>query len=426
MTENRKRELLQEYISGSISPINRHALEREALDDVFLFEALEGYSKYMKSPDLPFYKTEPNTVLPIRTFLTMAASFLVIAAFAFLIKQNINPTVNEKAIGQMESEPSVMEDDIAIVETQADALDLDANPTANKAQVLGDEILEKSKTEFTDINKRPENRTPKTNVATATSQDINVFDSKTEDHPNQENEAPVEAQLDYQEVISKRVNRAERSTHVTNSESKNKIVWHTKESADSNVKAKDSIQNTVQEKLLETNDGIVDSLKPLNLITELDNQRTLNQGMIYVSELPHKKSQVELTGGATEPAGLDGGRVIPGIRYSPEEAITADSLSSHNYRRVFPVGGWNLFNEELYQLKKQVSCKGMSFTFKFKILESGDMYDLELSQLPSIDQTGLVLECLVKTKSFIEEHNKWETVPPNRKVNRKLIINFDE
>jgi len=415
MTENRKRELLQEYISGKISPKNRHALEREAVDDIFLFEALEGYSKHMKSPDLPFYKAEPNTVLPIRTFLTMAASFLVIAAIAFLVKQNINPTVNEQAIGQMASEPRVMEDDIAIVEIQSDAAILDANPRANKAHVMEDKILQKSKPEFKYINEKPENRNSNTNV-----------DSKTEGTPTQENKAPAEKQLNHQEVISTRDNQTERSTHVTNSESQKKIVRQTKQSVDSNVKAKNSSQYTTKEKRLETHDGVVDSLKPRILFKEIDNQKTLNQGMIYVSELPHKKSQVELTGGATEPAGLDGGRVIPGIRYSPEETITSDSLSSHSYRRVFPVGGWNLFNEKLDQLKKQVSCKGMSFTFKFKILESGDMYDLELTQLPSIDQTGLVLECLVKTKSFIEEYNKWETVPPNRKVNRKLIINFDE
>ena len=42
--EAHKKELLRKYIDGSISVEDRHVLERYALDDAFLFDALEGYA----------------------------------------------------------------------------------------------------------------------------------------------------------------------------------------------------------------------------------------------------------------------------------------------------------------------------------------------------------------------------------------------
>jgi len=50
MEENEKywRNLLEEYKNGTISNEDRHALEKKALDDSFLFDALEGYELHNK------------------------------------------------------------------------------------------------------------------------------------------------------------------------------------------------------------------------------------------------------------------------------------------------------------------------------------------------------------------------------------------
>jgi len=43
MSDNKYIELLNQYRTGSISNSDRHILEQAALDDPFLFDAMEGY-----------------------------------------------------------------------------------------------------------------------------------------------------------------------------------------------------------------------------------------------------------------------------------------------------------------------------------------------------------------------------------------------
>lgn len=104
MTEKKKRELLQLYISGKISPEDRHTLEVEAVDDIFLFEALEGYSTHKPRVTVPYSTKEPARILPISQMLAMAASFLLIAAIAFVFNQYNTPSINENAIAQFDNQ----------------------------------------------------------------------------------------------------------------------------------------------------------------------------------------------------------------------------------------------------------------------------------------------------------------------------------
>lgn len=46
--------LLSQYIDGTISEEDRFELEKRALDDPFLFEALEGLQNKMKAMQLPY------------------------------------------------------------------------------------------------------------------------------------------------------------------------------------------------------------------------------------------------------------------------------------------------------------------------------------------------------------------------------------
>ena len=109
MTEKKKRELLRLYISGQITPEDRHALEVAAVDDMFLFEALEGYSTSKDIVSVPYTSKETARVLPIRQMLTMAASFLLIAAMAFIFNQYNTPSINEDAFAQLDNQQLMSE-----------------------------------------------------------------------------------------------------------------------------------------------------------------------------------------------------------------------------------------------------------------------------------------------------------------------------
>ncbi len=109
MTEKKKRELLRLYISGQITPEDRHALEVAAVDDMFLFEALEGYSTRKDIVSVPYTSKETARVLPIRQMLTMAASFLLIAAMAFIFNQYNTPSINEDAFAQLDNQQLMSE-----------------------------------------------------------------------------------------------------------------------------------------------------------------------------------------------------------------------------------------------------------------------------------------------------------------------------
>lgn len=98
MTEQKKRELLQQYINGSISEGDRHLLEREALDDHFLFEALEGYSSADVPSEISIYGSQVKERPQIFIYVSMAASFLLLAAAAFLFNQYNTSAIQSEQI----------------------------------------------------------------------------------------------------------------------------------------------------------------------------------------------------------------------------------------------------------------------------------------------------------------------------------------
>lgn len=112
--EQHKRELLAKLINGTINESEQHELERLALDDPFLFDALEGISlNYDKiNPDQinaikfgqPKAHSESDELkyLPIRRFLKIAAGFIILAAAGFFVKQQIQ--INESTAPMLVSE----------------------------------------------------------------------------------------------------------------------------------------------------------------------------------------------------------------------------------------------------------------------------------------------------------------------------------
>ncbi|MDF1696804.1 MAG: hypothetical protein P1U56_13265 [Saprospiraceae bacterium] len=90
-------ELIEQYKQGSISDQDRFLLEKQALDDPFLFDALEGYSLY-QSEEVEQKKTTKLLTLPR---IAIAASIVLLIAFVF----NMN---NSSQITQEQDSPIAM------------------------------------------------------------------------------------------------------------------------------------------------------------------------------------------------------------------------------------------------------------------------------------------------------------------------------
>ncbi len=102
--------LLRQYIDGSISKNDRHELEKLALDDPLLFEAMEGYAieeaSNAKSDLIEIQKSlrptqRNNRILPLRWF-SVAAGILLIAVIGFLVRPQMNTTKSEVELATYE------------------------------------------------------------------------------------------------------------------------------------------------------------------------------------------------------------------------------------------------------------------------------------------------------------------------------------
>lgn len=83
-------ELIDQYRNGTISKRDRFQLEKQALDDPFLFDALEGFSLY---DDGVNENSEDKTSVKIFTLprIAIAASIVLLVGFLFNMNFNSNP-----------------------------------------------------------------------------------------------------------------------------------------------------------------------------------------------------------------------------------------------------------------------------------------------------------------------------------------------
>lgn len=126
--ETYKNELLKKYLNKSISKDERHRLEKLALDDSFLFEAMEGYSEV--SADHREVVERINSKLTQaeksshRKFpFAIAASLILLCGISFLFWQNGAENIENLAVASKEEkkmEAPVVEDVAIISEVDKD------------------------------------------------------------------------------------------------------------------------------------------------------------------------------------------------------------------------------------------------------------------------------------------------------------------
>jgi len=126
--ELHKKELLRKFIEQSISESERHELERLALDDPFLFEALEGYAidggvttqaRVIEAANalVPQEKKEKRIGFRFTQLASIAAGLLFVAVMGFVIRQNIvgKENYNIQVVDAVEEDADGFEESIAEV-----------------------------------------------------------------------------------------------------------------------------------------------------------------------------------------------------------------------------------------------------------------------------------------------------------------------
>jgi hypothetical protein len=124
---------IERYHKGTMSPEERHALEKAALDDPFLADALEGYV-YTESPaaDLAILqkrldeKSGRRKIIPLfaRTWMRSAAVIILVIAGGWLVYRTLSPEqkstaiAKQKTVREVASAPVISPSDSATTNTQ--------------------------------------------------------------------------------------------------------------------------------------------------------------------------------------------------------------------------------------------------------------------------------------------------------------------
>ena len=199
---------IEEYFAGNLSPLQMHAMEKAALDDSFLSEAMEGYGE-MKNGEWKNnlaslknkFETNGNTAkviaLPKRNnnWLKIAAAVLLIggtATIAYLLvnkkdDQQIAQTVKKETISETATQKSSIPETITSTNTQPNKLN-------TEDKIIDSEVDDKyiaAKTEILKADSSFSNFVYKPDIKSAALAAKTYYNYKNSDYSAKKNSNPV-------------------------------------------------------------------------------------------------------------------------------------------------------------------------------------------------------------------------------------------
>jgi hypothetical protein len=120
-------DLLDKYRNGTITEQDRFQLEKQALDDPFLFDALEGFS-LIKEESKENRKASKLFTIPR---MAIAASLVLLLAFIFNLESNLNNTFEEdQSIAMVLEKDQGIESESEEITNIEEAIKVDDEPNA--------------------------------------------------------------------------------------------------------------------------------------------------------------------------------------------------------------------------------------------------------------------------------------------------------
>lgn len=144
-------ELLEQYKLGNISEADRFELEKRALDDPFLFDALEGFSTVSQ---VSTREKETKSKLLTLPRMAAAASLVFLVAMIFLLKNNNTPeTASDQSIAM------VLDQDSKKTEETQSSIDNEEKetPTQENAEdeIISEPTIQKKKSPSSNTSVSP-------------------------------------------------------------------------------------------------------------------------------------------------------------------------------------------------------------------------------------------------------------------------------
>ncbi len=382
MTEAQKQKLLQEYIDGSINATNRHLLEREALDDPFLFDALEGYSsdEIQKPVEHRIPKKERPQIL---TYLSMAASFLLIAGIAYLFNVSSNSTSNA---------------DLTAINEEVESM----NSSQDHSLVLNEPKVSHLRTIEPSVEDRKVN-SKESNGKKSQAQNIDVSNNKTQT----QEENRIEEDSD-DEAVYVSFDDPEASPQTSPSPKEASATANNEINVSTLSEEEDLASIEIDESKTEP---------------ELNNTPTKRKK----TELNQEEMVASPTVIQSRNSGIEQSKNQGLLDEDVRAEMTADtvnaennSTSADNFRKSFPNGGMNKFQEYLDENPLDKDCSQGTITFKFLILKDGTLDEIEIIDDDALNGLSpkTYADCTREAIKLLTDYGLWETIPANRRVRR--------
>ncbi len=150
---------IERYRKGEMSPVERHALEKKALDDPFLAEALEGaeeltadqFAQDVQSLNSRILAQKPVKTLPLTWTLRIAAGLVVLLLSTYVIWNLSQSVVQEKPLALKngtDTDSATAEEDLLITENDTMTATEDVvTPATRLSPSAGKPVPEKSEAE---------------------------------------------------------------------------------------------------------------------------------------------------------------------------------------------------------------------------------------------------------------------------------------
>jgi len=459
--QTKKQVLLKKYIEKNISELERHELEKLALDDDFLFEAMEGYAHFHNAKEVkPIIDVKRSTgkIFTLNKILAVAASLILLFGAIFLLRpllteslpvsdvaakessSNTYAHAQEKELESLEAKEeseSINETEIEIprtIETKEKNLDVD-----NKSPILKDQKVgypekdnqQKSEKAITRQITKP-NPEPTDLVKGGNSQPQEVNGSRQEqtgfhvdgvrikaNHVIVEAEAEEEViaanePLDNVSVKNESLGLDANTKSKTNKKASLPKIQSSGEDLAS--QAFESIAGVVRDQsgqpLIGANVIIADSDK--GTITDLD-------GKFVLTDVPHESELVVSYTGFSNVL-ITADALSPEMEISLEESMLLEEvvvvgLGQQKMVKVSPSMGEEDFLDYVAESLGEIDhCSGI-VKVGFQIDHDGKLKDFRIIDSLNEDCDRIAIGILMNGGT-------WNTVPPRKQVDHEYIISF--
>ena len=411
MTEAQKQKLLQQYIDGSIDSNNRHLLEREALDDPFLFDALEGYS--IEAIQTSIQDRAPKKErLQILTYVSMAASFLLIAGVAYLFNVNFNADSNADLMAIDQEVEALSGDQAAVASNEESTTEFSPNLQSEQVQSTPKPSIEPSYDKTNYKNENP--KKGKSIKVTSGTQDLANDDVQINKGKSVETQTPEQATL------------------ITNT-SQEEIAYAGVTVSEDSKDAVEDVESTVQAEFDNDTSNPSNEEAALGGQTEEETYETevIENGdeLAYEEGVPSAKMNKSQSNNdaAIENSASRRSKTLadkPTEELLHEEDFNDGEIEemskAESFRKSFPTGGMDKFQEYLEENRLDEDCSQGTITFKFLILPDGTLDEVEIIDDDALNGLSpkVYADCERAAKELLIDYGLWDTVPANRKVRR--------